>query len=120
MVGVDEGRVMLEDGVDAFRAWRARVLADEEEGRVISTVAVCAAGGIPLGLAVPARFSPLAAANLFVNDEIAQPAQPALAAAETSGCGVPMRGVLLLEVTVFVGGRMVSGIVAACLRIRAK
>jgi hypothetical protein len=49
------------------------------------------------GLGDFARISPLAPASLFVNDEIAQPVQP-------SWAGVPMRGVVPLEVVPVVAG----------------
>lgn len=69
---------------------------------------------------------PSAVASLFVKDEIAQPAHP-----EESVPGVPIRGALdgdeiLLSSPVELEGRvvgtigMLSGRVAACLRIRTR
>ena len=58
-------------------------------------------------------MSPLAVANLFVKDDIAQPAHPG-----GSFCGVPIRGTFPLAATVAGGGRTVSGREFPYLRIR--
>ena len=109
---------------EALRAWRARVLAEEDEGRVDSRdgvageeeerVSVGALGAErPLGLEA---ISPLAAAILLVKEEMAQPAQE-----EASLEGVPILGVAPFVVAaVPVGWRAVSGRVDPYLRTRVR
>ena len=109
---------------EALRAWRARVLAEEEDGRGASIEGVAGeeeervrAGALgaerPLGLDA---ISPLAAATLLVKEEIAQPAHE-----EVSFEGVPIRGVAPFVVAVVPeGGRAVSGRVDPYLRTRVR
>ena len=90
---------------------RAVSIAGEEEERL-------SAGGAarPLDLEAEVWISPLAAASLFVNEEIAHPAQEA-----ASVEGVPIRGVAPLVVGAPpAGGRAVSGRAEAYLRMRAR
>ena len=105
-------------GGSGVRAFRARVLAEDVGGRRGSAGVIDREGEeVPFGLiGVGACISPLAAASLFVNDEMAQPAQPV---APASCVGVLILGVPLLLVKADVeGGSAVSGIVDVYLRIR--
>ena len=58
-------------------------------------------------------MSPLAVANLFVKDEMAQPAHPGV-----SFCDVPIRGTVPLATTIAGGDKTVSGSEFPYLRIR--
>ena len=105
-------------GGSGVRALRARVLAEDVCGRWGSARVIDRVGErVPFGLfGAGACISPLAAASLFVKDEMAQPAQPV---APASGVGVLILGVPLLLVEVDVdAGSAVSGIVDVYLRIR--
>ena len=107
---------------EALSACRARLLAEEEEGRVGSKEGVVGVetGRVRDGLVTVspsglAAISPLAAAILFVKEEIAQPAQEA-----ASLDGVPILGVAPLAETAPAGGRAVSGRVEPYLRTRLR
>ena len=60
-------------------------------------------------------MSPVAVANLFVNDEIAQPVHPGV-----SFCGVPIRKTAPLAPIVAGVGKTVSGSEFPYLRIRCR
>lgn len=100
-------------------AWRWRVDAEAVAvmvvGRRISLLAGCELGRI-LGVVVPLDWiSPAVEETLLVKEEMAQPAQEAA----SLGWGVLMRGAVAFEESTAVGGgRTVSAIVEACLRIR--
>lgn len=94
----------------------------EEVGRVVEVVVggveeergAAAASGLRPPPLVEVWMSPVAAASLFVKDEMAQPAQ------ELSCCGVDMRGMPApADPATEVGGKTVSGMVVWCLRMRA-
>ena len=112
------------EGVDAVRgsvgggtliALRAKELA-EDVGRS-GSVGVAGAKALPLAFPAAGWISPLAAAILLVNDEMAHPAQPGALA---SGTGVLIRGVETpLVDAAEAGGSTVSGIVEVYFRILA-
>ena len=85
-------------------------------GLLVSTCGATDAGlpspGFDLEVLGFGCISPLAVASLFVNDEMAHPAQP------VSFCGVPIRGIAPLAAAVVEGGRPDSGMVLAYLRMR--
>lgn len=97
-------------------AWRCRADAEAVPGGLRDSVVKGAeegrAGlGVPLGLVV---ISPTAAETLLVKEEMAQPVQEAA----SLGCGVLIRGAAVTASTAFGGGKTVSAIVEANLRIR--
>lgn len=96
--------------------WRCRVDADAESGGREESAAGGTDDDLSLfacrGFAAFDCMSPLAVANLFVKDEIAQPAHPGV-----SFCGVPIRGTAPLAITTG-GGKTVSGSEFPYFRIR--
>lgn len=96
-------------------AWRCRADAEAVPGSLRGSVVKGAEEGRvglvgPLGLVV---ISPTAEETLLVKDEMAQPAHEAASV----GCGVLIRGAAVEASAAFGGGKTVSAIVEANLRI---
>ena len=97
-------------------AWRCRAEAEAVPGGLRDSVVRGAEEG-RAGLDAAFRsavISPTAVETLLVKEEMAQPVQEAA----SLGCGVPIRGVAVEDSTAFGGGKTVSAIVEANLRIR--
>ncbi len=109
-----------EVGRGEMTAWRWRAEAEAVPGGLRGSVLKGAEEG-RAGLAEPLGFgfgfvviSPTAEETLLVKEEMAQPVQDAA----SLGCGVPIRGAAAEASTAPGGGKTVSAMVDANLRIR--